>query len=248
MNRRNLALLMVTAGWLAVFLLVPAAALVVRSLGPEAARTLVEATTWMLLWRSLLIAAASTAACLVVSYPAAYFIAGCAPRWRNFLLFLVVLPFWTNLLVRTYALMFVLRPMGFLYTEGAVIFGLVHSFLPFMILPLYVSIERVPRRLIEAARDLGATPWGAFWRVILPLTAPGIAAGCLLVFVPLVGVFALPEFIGGASVPMIGSQINHCFCRSDNAAAGSALTLVLMALTAAFAWIYHRLRRPEGLI
>jgi spermidine/putrescine transport system permease protein len=206
MNKRTLVLLLVPAAWLAVFLLVPAAVLVVRSLGPEAARTLAEATTWKLLGRSFLIAAASTAACLVVSYPAAWFIAGCAPRWRNALLFLVVLPFWTNLLVRTYALMFVLRPAGLLYTEGAVVFGLVHSFLPFMILPLYVSIEKVPRRLLEASQDLGASPGSTFWKVTVPLTMPGIAAGCLLVFIPLLGVFALPEFIGGASVPMVGSH------------------------------------------
>lgn len=248
MNGRSLALRLVPAGWLAVFLLVPAAALAVRSLGPEAARTLAEAATWRLLGRSFLIAGVSTAACLVVSYPVALFIAGCSPRWRNALLFLVVLPFWTNLLVRTYALMFVLRPAGFLYTEGAVVFGLVHSFLPFMILPLYVSIEKVPRPLLEAAQDLGASPWSAFWKVTVPLTAPGIAAGCLLVFIPLVGVFALPEFIGGASVPMVGSQINHYFARSDNPGAGSALTLVLLALTMVLTGVYYRLRRAEGLV
>jgi spermidine/putrescine transport system permease protein len=248
MSRRALALLLIPAAWLAVFLLVPAAVLTVRSLGPEAARTFAEATTWRLLGRSFLIAGVSTALCLGVSYPAALFIAGCRPRWRNALLFLVVLPFWTNLLVRTYALMFVLRPAGVLYTEGAVVFGLVHSFLPFMILPLYVSIEKVPPRLLEAAQDLGASPWGAFWKVTVPLTMPGIAAGCLLVFIPLVGVFALPEFIGGTAVPMVGSQINHCFVRSDNPGAGSALTLVLMLFTAVLTGLYYRLRRTEGLV
>jgi len=248
MNKRSLSLLLVPAGWLALFLLVPTVVLAVRSLGPEAARTLAEATTWMLLGRSFLIAAVATVLCLGVSYPAALFIAGCSARWRNLLLFLVVLPFWTNLLVRTFALMFVLRPLGILYTEGAVILGLVHSFLPFMILPLYVSIEKVPRRLLEASQDLGASPWRTFWKVTVPLTMPGIAAGCMLVFIPLLGIFALPEFLGGTRVPMVGNQINHYFMRSENPGAGSALTLVLMLLTAAFAGLYYRLRRTEGLV
>lgn len=246
MSRRFPILAAVPAGWLILFLAAPAVALGIRSLDPDALRVLAAASTWRLLGRTFGIAAAATAACLLLSFPAAVCIAASPPRRRNFLLFLVVLPFWTNLLVRTYALMFVLRPAGFLFTPAAVILGMVHSFLPFMILPLVVSLERVPRTLVEAARDLGATPAEAFWKVTLPLARPGIVAGCLLVFVPALGIFALPEFIGGASVPMVGSQITHYFLRAGDAAAGSALTLILLALTTVLTGTRFLGRRPEG--
>ena len=150
--------------------------------------------------------------------------------------------------MRTYALMFLLRPADLLYTEGAVVFGLVHSYLPFMVLPLYASLEKLPRRLLEASQDLGASPFRTFWSVTVPLTLPGIAAGCILVFIPVLGAFATPELMGGAHVRMVGSQINLYFVQARNAAAGSALTLVLMVLTIGLTWAYHRVRKTEGLV
>jgi spermidine/putrescine transport system permease protein len=248
MKRRALCLLLPPTLWLIVFLALPAAVLCVAAFSDEGLRHLRDPLTWKLLGRSFRVASIATALCLLLGYPLAYFIAGCSPRWRNLLLFLVVLPFWTNLLVRTYALMFVLRPLGFLYTEAAVVFGLVHNFLPFMVLPLYVSIEKVPRRLLEASRDLGASPARTFWKVTVPLTLPGIAAGSILVFIPALGIFALPEFIGGASVALVGSQINLHIIKLHDDAAGSALTLVLLAITLALTWLYQRLRRTDGLV
>jgi spermidine/putrescine transport system permease protein len=245
-RRRFLALLLPPTLWLAAFLLLPTALLAAAALSPEGLRLLARPTTWELLARSLGMAALATALCLVLAYPAAYFIAGCPPRRRNLLLFLVVLPFWTNLLVRVYALKTIL-PAGFLNTPGAVLFGLVHTFLPFMILPLYGSIEKLPRRLLEASQDLGASPWQTFWKVTVPLTRAGIGAGCILVFIPAAGIFALPELLGGASTPLVGNQIELFFKKNPNSAAGSALTLVLLALTGLLAWAYIRLRRSEGL-
>jgi spermidine/putrescine transport system permease protein len=247
MRGRFLGLLLPPTAWLAVFLVLPTAALSAAAFSAEGLRTLGDPTTWILLWRSFRIAAVSTALCLAASYPAAYFIAGCPPRWRHLLLFLVVLPFWTNLLVRVYALKFALDPLGLANSEAAAVFAIVHSFLPFMILPLYASIEKLPRRLLEASQDLGASPWRTFWKVTVPLTLPGIAAGCILVFIPVLGIFALPEFIAG-NIHLAGSQINLYFTRNRNPEAGSALTLVLMALTIALTGLYYRCRKTEGLV
>jgi spermidine/putrescine transport system permease protein len=246
--KKPLWLLVPPAAWLVVFLVVPTAILTASAFSAEGRAYLTDGDTIRLLWRSVRIASAATALCLLAGYPVAYFIAGCGPKWRNVLLFLVVLPFWTNLLVRTYALIFCLRPIqGFLYTEASVVFGLFHSYLPFMVLPLYTSIEKLPKRLLEASQDLGASPWQTFLRVTLPLTMPGIAAGSILVFIPVLGAFALPELMGGESVRMIGSVIDIHFGQ-QNRAAGSALTLVLMLFTTALTWLYYRLRRTDGLV
>lgn len=233
--------------WLLLFLVVPTAILASAAFSAEGLETLKDGATWALLGRSFGYAFVSTALCLLVSYPAALYIAGCPPKLRAVLLFLVVLPFWTNLLVRTYALMFLFRRMEMLNSREAVVIGLVQSFVPFMILPLVTSLEKVPPRLIEAARDLGASPWAAFWRVRLPLTAPGIAAGCMLVFIPVMGIFALPEFLGGAKVSLVGTQINLLFNQDSRSAAGSALTLVLMLFTAGLTALYARFKSSEGL-
>lgn len=234
--------------WLALFVLVPAACVALAAFSPEGLAYLARPQTWALLGRSGLYAALTTALCLLLGYPAACFIAGCPPRLRAVLLFLVIVPFWTNLLVRTYALLTFLWWAGAHHTPAAVLTGLVHSFLPFMILPLVTSLEKVPPRLIEAARDLGASPASAFWRVTVPLTAPGIAAGCLLVFIPALGIFALPEYLGGASVVLAGMQINLLFEQDPRSPAGSALTLVLMALAVAGTLLHARLKKSEGLI
>jgi ABC-type spermidine/putrescine transport system permease subunit I len=247
MKGRLLPLLVPPTAWLVVFLVIPTAVLAVSAFSEDGLKALCEPVTWVLFGRSFRIAVISTALCLLVSYPVAYFIAGCGTRWRGLLLFLIVLPFWTNLLVRTYALKFCLEPLGWSNSESAVIFALVQSFLPFMILPLYSSIEKLPPRLLEAAQDLGASPARTFWSVTLPLTLPGIAAGCILVFIPVLGVFALPEFINERT-PMIGSQINLYFMKNRNPGAGSALTLILMVLTITLTGLYSRFKKSEGLV
>ena len=203
--------------------------------------------TWFLFWRSFRIAAVSTALCLAVSYPVAYFIAGCSPRGGSLLLFLVVLPFWTNLLVRTYALKLCMRAVGLAEHRERRRVRPRPELPPFMILPLYASIEKLPSRLLEASQDLGASPAPTFWKVTVPLTMPGIAAGCILVFIPVLGIFALPEFIHERT-HLIGSQINLYFMKNRNAGAGSALTLVLMLFTIALTWTYSRFRKSEGLV
>jgi len=241
-------LLLPPAVWLGLFVLVPAAATALAAFSPEGLAYLARPQTWELLGRSGLYAFLTTLLCLLLGYPAALFIAGSAPRLRSFLLFLVIVPFWTNLLVRTYALLTMLWWLGAHHTPAAVLVGLVHCFLPFMILPLVVSLEKVPAKLIEAARDLGATPWGAFWRVTVPLTAPGIAAGCLLVFVPALGIFALPEYLGGASVVLAGMHVNLLFTQDPRSPQGAALTAVLLALAAAGVLVHARLKKTEGLV
>lgn len=247
MKGRLLPLLAPPTAWLVVFLVIPTAVLAAAAFSADGVKALAEPVTWLLFWRSFRIAVVSTALCLLVSYPVATFIAGCTPRWRAFLLFLVVLPFWTNLLVRTYALKFCLEPIGWSNSERAVVLALVQSFLPFMILPLYASIEKLPVRLLEASQDLGASPARTFWSVTVPLTLPGIAAGCLMVFIPILGIFALPEFINERT-PMVGSQINLYFMKNSNRGAGSALTLILMVLTLTLTGLYSRFRKSEGIV
>ncbi len=247
MKGRFLSLLVPPAAWLVIFLVIPTAVLAADAFSADGLRALTDPLTWHLFARSFRIALVSTALCLAVSYPVAYFIAGCGPRWRALLLFLVVLPFWTNLLVRTYALKFCLDPLGWSNCESAVVFALVQSFLPFMILPLYSSIEKLPKRLLEASQDLGASPARTFWSVTVPLTLPGIAAGCILVFIPILGIFALPEFISERT-PMVGSQINLYFMKGSNRGAGSALTLILMVLTMTLTGLYSRYKKSEGLV
>lgn len=170
---------------------------------------------WGILWRSCWLAFLTTVACLLMGYPLAFFIATRPQPWRNILLLLVIIPFWTNFLVRTYAWMMLLRtegvinvaleslhlidkPLNLLFTPFAVTVGLIYGYLPFMILPLYATLERFNFSLVEAAQDLGANDWGTFWRILLPLTKRGILAGSVLVFVPSVGAFITPDLLGGA--------------------------------------------------
>ena len=178
-------------------------------------------------------------------------------------LLLSVIPFWTNFLIRTYAWMVILRsnglinavlsslglidqPLSLLFTPGAVLLGLVYGFLPFMILPIYAAIDRLEPSLLEASSDLGARPWQTFWRVTLPLTAPGIAAGVLLVFVPALGMFVIPDLMGGAKVSLIGNLIQNQFLGARNWQFGSAASVVLMALVVLGLRLYKRFFRLEG--
>src|SRR5436190_6080199 len=199
-----------------------------------------------ILWRSLLMAAAATALCLLLGFPLALFISR-AQRRRGLYLFLVILPFWTSFLVRTYAWLFLLRdtgllntilqslglirePLPLLYNNGAVLLGLVYGYLPFMILPLYATLERLDPSLLEAAADLGARPWDTLMRVVLPLCAPGIRAGAILTFVPCLGTYLTSDLLGGSKTVLIGNLVQNQFTASRDWPFGAALSLALMAI------------------
>lgn len=214
---------------------------------------------------SLWIALVTTGLCLLIGYPVAYAMARAPARWRNTLLILIMIPFWTNFLVRTLALMFVLRsdgpingllmalgliqePLSLLFTQNAVILGLVYGELPFMILPLYATLERFDFSLVEAAHDLGANEWQAFRRVIWPLTLPGVLAGSTLVFIPSVGAFITPDLLGGAKTMMIGNVIQYQFLTVRHWPFGSALSLILMAMVLVATMIYLRVGGRERVL
>jgi spermidine/putrescine transport system permease protein len=215
--------------------------------------------------RSIVVAAITTAVTLLVAFPMALWMAFQPPRRRLLLVFIVTVPFWTNILVRNYAWILLLRNDGVidwalarlgitdqhinvLYTPLATTIGLTYSFLPYMVLPIYVSLEKLDRRLIEAAFDLGANRWLAFRRVILPLSMPGVVGGAILVFVPGLGAFISPELLGGAKSMMIGSLIQQQFGQSRNWPFGAALSFVLLVLVllalSAHAARYRREAKP----
>ncbi len=196
--------------------------------------------------RSFVLAGVATLLCLALGLPLAMFIAQSGKR-RNLYLNLVILPFWTSFLVRLYAWIFLLRdtglvnsalqslgiikaPLPMLYNDGAVILGLVYGYLPFMVLPLYATLERLDPFLMEASADLGARPWATFTRVVLPLCAPGIRAGAVLVFIPCLGAFLVPDLLGGGKSIMIGNVVQNQFTTARDWPFGSALSLVLMAI------------------
>jgi len=214
--------------------------------------------------RSILLAGLTTVLTLLIGFPTALWMAFQPLSRRGFLVFIVTVPFWTNLLVRNFAWILLLRdggvidstlrglgltsgPMEVLYTPFATSIGLTYSFLPFMILPIYVSLEKLDRRLIEAAFDLGADRWRALRRIILPLATPGIVAGAILVFVPGLGAFISPELLGGAKSMMIGNLIQEQFGQSRNWPFGAALAFVLLALVLLALWLHAlRFRRERA--
>ncbi|MFN3326793.1 MAG: ABC transporter permease [Bryobacteraceae bacterium] len=199
-----------------------------------------------ILLRSFAVAGAATAACLVLGFPLALFIARAEAR-RNLYLALVVLPFWTSFLVRTYAWMFLLRdtglvntallaagiidePLPLLYNYGAVILGLVYGYLAFMVLPIYATLERLDKSLLEAAADLGAKPREVLSKIVIPLSMPGIMAGTVLVFIPCLGAYLTPDLLGGGKTILIGNLIQNQFTTARDWPFGSAVSLALMAV------------------
>jgi spermidine/putrescine transport system permease protein len=206
--------------------------------------------------RSLWLALLTTALCLLIGYPMAYWLGLAAPRrWRSALLVLVILPFWTSFLVRMYAWVFLLRAEGLvnatlarvglpalnlLYNDAAVVLGQVYGELPFMVLPLYASLEKLDRSLLEAAADLGAAPRRALWRVTLPLTRAGIVAGALLVFIPSLGAYLAPDLLGGARTVYIGTLIQSQFVVARDIPFGSALSFVLSLVVLALLFLFRR--------
>ena len=199
-----------------------------------------------ILWRSVWISAVSTAICVVLGFPLAFYIAR-AVKHRILLLNLVMLPFWTSFLIRTYAWMFLLRdtglvnsvllkihlinqPLPLLFNTGAVILGLVYGYLPFMVLPLYATLEKLDPALLDAAADLGASPVTAVWRVVLPLSRPGVMAGCLLVFIPCLGAYLTPDLMGGGKTVMVGNLVQNQFTTARDWPFGAAFSLLLMTI------------------
>jgi spermidine/putrescine transport system permease protein len=229
----------------------------------ESYQRLVDPIYLVILWRSFWIAGLSTAFCLLLGFPLALFISRSGKR-KDLYLSLVMLPFWTSFLVRTYAWMFLLRdtglintllekmglihgPLPLLYNDGAVILGLVYVYLPFMVLPLYATLERLDRNLLEASADLGARPWATLTHVMVPLCAPGVRAGTILVFIPCLGAYLTPDLLGGGKSVMIGNLIQNQFTTARDWPFGSAIALALMAVVMLMLAAFVR-RGEEGLL
>ncbi len=213
--------------------------------------------------RTLVYSLGCTAICLVFGYPVAYVISR-AGEWRNLLVFLVILPFWTSFLVRTFAMIFLMRdtglintvllatglrtePLEMMNTPFAVMTGLVYGFLPFMVLPIYSSLEKLDPSLLEAAEVLGARPAARFVRVVLPLSMPGVVAGSLLVFIPALGSYLTSDLLGGAKEMMIGNLVQNQFMVANNWPFGSAASFTVMAMVLAAVFVSLRVRdEPAG--
>lgn len=209
------------------------------------------------LWHSFYMAIVATLICLVVGYPFAYIVAKMPERWRPFMLFLIIVPFWTNSLIRTYGLKIVLgtqgilnktliamdiidKPLRIMYTETAVMIGLVYILLPFMILPLYSAIEKLDGTYLEAARDLGANKLQTLWKIVLPLTMPGIIGGCLLVLLPALGMFYISDLLGGAKNLLIGNVIKSQVLNARDWPFGAATSIALTLAMALMLYAYYR--------
>jgi len=199
-----------------------------------------------IMWKSIWVSALATLVCLLTAYPIAFGICFAPAKWKPLLLLLVILPFWINLLIRTYALIAVFRTQGYvnlalgwvglgpydmLYNNFAVIFGLVYVYMPFMVLPLYATIERLDRSFLEASLDLGASQFQTFLKVTVPLTMPGIITGIILVFIPCLGSFLTPDLLGGANAVMIGNVIERQFKAANDWPFGAAISFLLMYAT-----------------
>ncbi|MFT3986079.1 ABC transporter permease [Aestuariivirga sp.] len=257
--------------WVVAFFLVPLSVLWVYSFGEKQGITDI-AITWTLqnyarvfnsvyleiMWKSLWISALATFFCLIFAYPIAFAISFANDRWKPLLLLITILPFWINLLIRTYALMAVFRTNGYvnkvlgwiwdgvdylfggthpfvsfelLYNNGAVIAGLVYVYLPFMVLPLYATVERLDKSYLEASLDLGASQIRTLFAVTVPLTMPGIVSGIMLVFIPCLGSFLTPALLGGANAIMIGNVIEDQFKSANDWPFGAALSFMLIYAT-----------------
>ncbi len=268
-SRRGLLMALPTYLYLTLFFLVPLAIVFVYSFAVrnrfgeaefrdwnlDAYRKLGDPLVRDIVVRSLWLATLTTLICLVLAYPFAYFLATRKPLTRNIMLVFVMIPFWSNFLVRNFAWRVLLGNNGpvsrvteilglgetrLLFTPTAVVLGLVYGFLPFMILPLYASVERIDGGLIEASRDLYASGWQTFRRVLLPLSMPGVIAGSILVFVPSLGAYVTPEILGGAKTTLLGSYIVTQFGTARNWPVGASLSFVLMVVMLLATLVYFR--------
>ena len=212
--------------------------------------------------RSLVVAAVSTVILLLIGYPIAYGMARLPQRWQGVAMMLVIVPFWTSFLIRIYAWINILqhdgllnrvllalhvvsKPVVWLSTDSAMYLGIVYSYLPFMILPLYATLSKIDPALLEAAADLGASPRHAFWRVTFPLSLPGVGAGALLCFIPIVGEFVIPDLLAGSNALMIGQTLWLEFFNNKDWPTASAVAVVLLLLLLAPLLLYDRLQRRQ---
>lgn len=213
-------------------------------------------------WSSLKIAAVATFITLLVAYPIAYGMARAPREWQPTLMMLVILPFWTSFLIRVYAWIGILKkegllnmflmnwgiisePLTIMNTTTAVYIGIVYSYLPFMILPLYTSLEKIKPSLLEAAEDLGSPPWKAFWQITFPLSLPGVVAGCLLVFIPAVGEFVIPDLLGGSETLMIGKTLWSEFFNNRDWPVSSAVAVVLLLVLVVPIVLFQRMQEKQ---
>lgn len=223
----------------------------------QAYRTVIDWTYIHIIMRSLLLAISTAAVCLLCAYPVAYVLALRTRKWKNFFLFLLMLPFWINLLIQIYAWYFVLerhgllntlllkigiisQPLEIAHSMVAVFIVMVYCYLPFMIMPLYSILEKLDVRLLEASFDLGATHWQTFMRVTLPLSLSGIKTGVLLVLVPAFGEFAIPALVGGSRYMMVGSLISYNYLVARDTSIGSAFTCLSGIILLLVAFLFHR--------
>ena len=247
-------------GWFLWFMLVPLAIVAVYSLSTKgtyggvvfrfSTENYFRATDWIYLhifWNSFKLASLTVLSCLLIGYPMAYVMATSSVRWRSLLLILVVIPFWTNFVVRAYATKILFGEYGPLNalalslglfrepiplgnSEVSVWLGMVTNYLPFMILPLYVSLEKFDFSLLDAAKDLGASSWKAIWKILLPLTRQGIVTGMIFVFAPALGEFVIPDLLGGARTLLIGNLITEQFLKTRDWPFGASLSLILIVI------------------
>ena len=210
-----------------------------------------------ILLKSLSLAIQTTVICLLIGYPFGYFMARTNPKWRGILLLLIIVPFWTNALIRIYgwkillggngpineflkAVGLIQKPLKLLYTPGAILLGMVYALIPFMILPAYTGVEKMDWTVVEAGRDLGASPLKAFVTLTIPLTLPSIMAGCVLVFIPSVGLFFLSDILGGSKEVLVGNLINDAMKKNRDLPFAAALSTVLLLLTGIVIYLYRK--------
>ncbi|KMV31056.1 spermidine/putrescine ABC transporter permease PotB [Photobacterium swingsii] len=269
LNLQNI-IITVIVSWLLLFVFIPNLMIIGTSFLTRSEANLIEMTFTLdnyirlfdplyakVMWHSFYMAIIATLLCLLIGYPFAYVIAKMPEKWRPFMLFLVIVPFWTNSLIRTYGLKIMLgtrgvfnntllyldiidKPLRIMYTEYAVMVGLVYILLPFMVLPLYSAIEKLDNTYIEAARDLGASKLQTFVKVIIPLTMPGVIAGCLLVLLPALGMFYVSDLLGGAKNLLIGNVIKSQVLNARDWPFGSATSIALTTAMAIMLYAYYR--------
>jgi spermidine/putrescine transport system permease protein len=268
------AMLAPAALWLTVFLVVPVAFLLAMSVAQRGPYGTVDwHFTWAnfaravqpkylpILLRTLAYATATTAACLALGFPVAYYLSFYAGRWRDLLMAALMLPFWTSCLVALYSWMIILgregllnslllrlgliqAPLQILNTPFSVLLGMVYFYIPFMVLPLYASLEKIPRQYLEASQDLGAGAARTFLKITLPLSLPGVFAGCILTFIPCMGDFLTADFLGGPKTYLVGNLIQNQFLMAQDWPFGAALTAMLLVIMMLGVYLYQRVE-PE---
>lgn len=263
----------ISSVWILLFVLIPQLAILTVVFLQSSSTTLVEysfsldafsfifnTTFLQIMWNSIILAFSSTLFCLLLAYPFAYAIATAPQKWRPLLLLLVVIPFWTNSIIRIYALIFFLKrngvisglleflriihePISLMYTNTAIFLGFLYTLFPFMVLPIFVAIDKLDKKLCDAARDLGASQLRTFLHIMLPLTSPGIFAGFILVFLPTLTYFFIPEILGGSRTILLGNFIKNQFLTTRNWPAGALASSILILLVLVFMGLYYYIQK-----